>query len=374
MDQLWTDVLRFIEKLVSPDWSALIALLPLALAGFVGLYIVWTLRRFMGAGPTRRGPRRITPAPPSGIHMPGPSYAPIIGSVGVAFLLAGLVFGGVVLAVGVLLLVLALLYWGREAMREYDTSVDVRPAIAAPVHAGPPPGVHMPGPSWRPLLASLALAVLFFGLVFGGALLVVGLLMLVISLLGWLADARHEYRDVEVADAVGHPPPARVPGYPRGTLAVFVVLLIGGLVLQTGLLPPSSAVGGSDGGPDAAASPTPGTPGNGGDPGGGPSVPPSPGEGGPGGGDVEITAFNIAFENTAVNVAAGRPFTIHFLNKDPGIPHNVEIRDGGGTQVYLGEIFPGAADRVYEVPPLGAGTYPFLCTVHPNMTGTLTAQ
>jgi plastocyanin len=370
MDQLWTDILRFIETLVSPDWSALIALLPLGLAGLVGLYLVWTLTRFMRAGPTRRGPQRITPAPPPGIHMPGPSYAPLIAGVGVAFLMAGLVFGGIVLAVGALLLVLSLLYWGREAMHEYDTAVQERRAIAAPVHAGPPPGVHMPGPSWRPLLASLALMVLFFGLVFGGPLLIVGLLMLVISLLGWLADARHEYRDVEVADAVGHPPPARIPGYPRGTMAIFVVLLVGGLVLQTGLLPPRSAVGGTDGGSSPVASPSPGSPGGSGTPGG----PSAPGDGGPTAGDVEITAFNIAFDTTNATVPAGRPFTIHFVNNDPGIPHNVEIRDGAGAQVYLGEIFPGVADRTYEVPPLGAGTYPFHCTVHPNMTGTLTAQ
>ena len=33
---------------------------------------------------------------------------------------------------------------------------------------------------------------------------------------------------------------------------------------------------------------------------------------------------------------------------------------------------PGATD--YQVPALKAGTYPFVCIVHPNMTGTLTVQ
>ena len=37
----------------------------------------------------------------------------------------------------------------------------------------------MPGPSFRPLIASIALTVLFYGLVFGGPLLFVGLIMLV---------------------------------------------------------------------------------------------------------------------------------------------------------------------------------------------------
>ena len=39
-----------------------------------------------------------------------------------------------------------------------------------------------------------------------------------------------------------------------------------------------------------------------------------------------------------------------------------------------GEIFAGVGQRDYAVPALAAGTYQFLCTVHPNMTGTLTAQ
>ena len=39
-----------------------------------------------------------------------------------------------------------------------------------------------------------------------------------------------------------------------------------------------------------------------------------------------------------------------------------------------GEIITGVAEATYEVPALPAGTYPFICSVHPNMTGTITAQ
>ena len=38
------------------------------------------------------------------------------------------------------------------------------------------------------------------------------------------------------------------------------------------------------------------------------------------------------------------------------------------------DTFPGVEKRAYQVPALTAGTYPFVCTVHVNMTGTLTAQ
>ena len=40
---------------------------------------------------------------------------------------------------------------------------------------------------------------------------------------------------------------------------------------------------------------------------------------------------------------------------------------------WLGDLVTGVATTTYNVPALKAGTYPFVCTVHANMTGTLTA-
>jgi plastocyanin len=94
-----------------------------------------------------------------------------------------------------------------------------------------------------------------------------------------------------------------------------------------------------------------------------------------GGGDgeaVAISALGIKFEQAEVAAPADVPFVIRFDNKDAGIPHNVEIKDASGASVFKGEIFNGLAVRDYQVGALAAGTYQFVCTVHPNMIGTLT--
>ncbi len=84
----------------------------------------------------------------------------------------------------------------------------------------------------------------------------------------------------------------------------------------------------------------------------------------------------MKFEQTAISAPAAAPWQIDFENKDPAVPHNVAIHEGSptGKEVFKGEIFPGVATKVYNVPALPAGGYAFVCTVHPTMTGTLTVQ
>ena len=103
------------------------------------------------------------------------------------------------------------------------------------------------------------------------------------------------------------------------------------------------------------------------------SAPPS-GEPPPAGA-VTITASNpAAFDTTAVQAPAGTAFTLHFDNKDPAVPHNVVITDPAGTAVFTGDVINAGQAADYQVPALSAGTYPFHCALHPNMTGTLTAS
>jgi plastocyanin len=86
---------------------------------------------------------------------------------------------------------------------------------------------------------------------------------------------------------------------------------------------------------------------------------------------VTITASGIAFTAPAVTSPRGRPPA--FDNQDASV-HPRRPGPGTGAQVFKTDVFPGVATRSFEVPALAAGTYPFACTVHANMTGTLTAQ
>ena len=89
-------------------------------------------------------------------------------------------------------------------------------------------------------------------------------------------------------------------------------------------------------------------------------------------GNVSIVAKDIAFKTTDVAVKAGSPVTIDFDNQD-GAPHNIAISDANGQSVFKGEIV-SSKQVTYNVPSLAAGTYTFICEVHPNMKGTITAK
>src|SRR6185312_13122104 len=73
---------------------------------------------------------------------------------------------------------------------------------------------------------------------------------------------------------------------------------------------------------------------------------------------VTVTAQNIAFTPTSLMAPAGAEFTLSFDNEDAGIPHDVQIKDASGAQVFKTDIYPGVAKRDYQVPALKAGSYP----------------
>jgi plastocyanin len=102
----------------------------------------------------------------------------------------------------------------------------------------------------------------------------------------------------------------------------------------------------------------------------------SPASGGAAGTVLQLAASGIAYDQTELTAPANTPFQIAFTNNDAGIPHNVSIHEGSptGTEVFKGAIFTGVATQTYDVPALPAGTYSFVCSVHPNMVGTLTVK
>jgi cytochrome c oxidase subunit 2 len=92
---------------------------------------------------------------------------------------------------------------------------------------------------------------------------------------------------------------------------------------------------------------------------------------------INISATTAAaFDQTAVSAPADTPLAIVFENKDQTVQHNVTVLkagpDGGDL---IGQPFAQPGTTVtYQVPALKAGTYTYVCSIHPNMTGTLTVQ
>jgi cytochrome c oxidase subunit 2 len=92
---------------------------------------------------------------------------------------------------------------------------------------------------------------------------------------------------------------------------------------------------------------------------------------------LQLTAKNIQFDKTTLDVPANAPFAIDFKNEDTaGVPHNVEIRDASGNVIQDQPTIDGGQETTYSYNPLPPGTYTFICKIHPipNMTGTLTVH
>jgi cytochrome c oxidase subunit 2 len=86
-------------------------------------------------------------------------------------------------------------------------------------------------------------------------------------------------------------------------------------------------------------------------------------------------AKNISFETKDLTAPANAPFVIEFTNADPSsITHDIDIKDGSGKVVGEQDTIPGGTKQDYTYEALPAGSYTFFCSIHSNMTGTLTVQ
>ena len=83
-----------------------------------------------------------------------------------------------------------------------------------------------------------------------------------------------------------------------------------------------------------------------------------------GGGEVEVKAEDFQFDPTDVEVASGD--TIVVENASSSAPHTFTVTDTDIDE----SLDPDASAKVKI--DLDPGTYDVVCTIHPQMTGTLT--
>jgi plastocyanin len=375
---VWSALLDLLSQIILPNWDDVLSWIPALLLGLVGLFVAllalfWARNRRVTA--SRLIPIRREGAPPANVHMPGPSRWPFIIPLGLAFVFAGLVFhtGRVssgaeqpatfldlvnlpLMLIGLTISVVGVVGWYVDAGREWHHVEDPawHPTGPAPAWAETPPqeslpaGMHLPGPSPWPFLAPLGLGVMFFGLVFNPVFIVAGLLMAVIAAGGWYVDAGREYRAVEA----GHPldgsqvdPAKRLPKTLLGVYATIgvVAIVIAAFPSYLAFVDPAPTEA-------PAASLTPN--------------------------QTVIAQSVLGFAQTTMTVPAAVELTIDFQNPDPGVQHNWALYDPAtGDELFKGPIITGPGNATFQVQALQAGTYKYVCDIHPQtMTGTLTAQ
>jgi hypothetical protein len=92
---------------------------------------------------------------------------------------------------------------------------------------------------------------------------------------------------------------------------------------------------------------------------------------------LELSAVApVSYDKLELTAPADEVFAIHFNNTETGIEHDVDLRDSAGTTLQDQAKIVGPAEATYVYDALDAGTYTFICSVHPipQMTGTLTVE
>ena len=152
-----------------------------------------------------------------------------------------------------------------------------RSRVPRPLTAGAPPaGVHLPGPSPWPFFLPIGLAIVIFSIVIHPAgepvnapLALIGLVVTLAVLGGWIRDAMLDWQRVEGTAPGGHAPGGHVPGGDGaagalpGRASAFAALQSGSWVLPRGpasvVAPAGVGPGGRAAGPAAASGAAGGT-------------------------------------------------------------------------------------------------------------------
>jgi plastocyanin len=88
------------------------------------------------------------------------------------------------------------------------------------------------------------------------------------------------------------------------------------------------------------------------------------------GGQVTIVAKDLAWDTACLEVPAGQPVTVVVDNQDSGVAHNLHLKTAPGNPTTALEVGPIQQHLTVTLP---AGTYPYICDVHPNMEGAIQA-
>lgn len=103
---------------------------------------------------------------------------------------------------------------------------------------------------------------------------------------------------------------------------------------------------------------------------------PEPTQPPPAGVDLVISMVpTLKFDQTSLSIPANQEVVIQAENKDGSLPHNFAVyASSAAAQPGLGktEVCANCTEQVTL--NLAAASYFFKCDIHPNMTGTLTAQ
>jgi plastocyanin len=87
------------------------------------------------------------------------------------------------------------------------------------------------------------------------------------------------------------------------------------------------------------------------------------------------TSGEVEYGVKALDAPADTIFGITF-NNTTGLDHDVDIRAQDGTVLQDNPTITGPSEATYVIDALDAGTYTYICSVHPipQMTGTLTVK
>lgn len=91
---------------------------------------------------------------------------------------------------------------------------------------------------------------------------------------------------------------------------------------------------------------------------------------------VTLVASHSSWSVSALTVPAGQVWHLILDNEDHNVPHNFVVAHRPELQsTIFGPAFNGIATMTFDIPGLPAGTYQFICSLHPEtMTGVLTIK